>query len=79
MLIFLALYLLFEGPEAASSVGNLVTAQRLIFALLAGLGSSMILVVQDLSKPVEGTYSLFGPLEERLKYLTNDLQASQRR
>lgn len=78
VVVFLTLYLVFEGPEAVNSMGSMANGERLIFSLLAGLGSSLILVVQDLSKPVEGTYSLFGPLEERLKYLTNALQVPQR-
>ncbi|CAD7698795.1 unnamed protein product [Ostreobium quekettii] len=72
VLTFLGSYLIFETPESVVP-GDMVSSQRLIFALLSGLSSSIVLIVQDLSKPVEGTYSLVRPLGQRLKYLRDEL------
>ncbi|CAD7698587.1 unnamed protein product [Ostreobium quekettii] len=63
--------LVFE-PSAA---GDVMNGQRTVFAMLAGLASSIVLIIQDLTKPVEGSYSLLGSIKQRMDYLAQELRS----
>ena len=62
--------LAFEAPPTSEAL----TAQRVAFSVFSGLASSIVLINQDLSRPVEGSYSIFGSITQRLEYLSVDLR-----
>lgn len=61
-----------------AATGDAIIAQRVAFSVFSGLASSIVLINQDLSKPIEGSYSIFGRIKQRLEYLVEDLRRTKK-
>lgn len=61
-----------------AATGEAIVAQRVAFSVFSGLASSIVLINQDLSKPIEGSYSIFGCIKQRLEYLVEDLRRTKK-
>ncbi|GMH40907.1 hypothetical protein BSKO_08811 [Bryopsis sp. KO-2023] len=69
--VFVFTFLTFEPFTSIDSVSD---ARNVIFAILCGISSTLVLAVQDLSRPIEGMYSLRREVKGRLGYLKAELK-----
>lgn len=60
--------------EPFTSIDEVSGPRNASFAILCGMIFSLVLIVQDLSMPIQGIYSFRKEVKERLGYLRNELQ-----